>query len=428
MKSSPSLLEVLLDPITPEVFEREYRHKKVLVIPGGPEKVERLLGARFTHRDAAEVIKSVDQANRYSGYFDAYGPELGVSEYAIAPQFTLTKEQAFSIFLNRTGLTAVCRDFDRADRFWSSFVINIARELGSVDDVGISFHSHAFGTGTKWHFDCVEAFQLLTVGKRTWQVGSGSPIENCAWSSYQTISGKDLAFELGIDLRDQPAYQNVQNHELTEGDLIYVPEGVPHATTGNDDTASLGMTLSVFPVRRYRVIDRDLRVRLAQAGSTKNDATVRGKTTEARMRAARKILEPLNQLSQSPDVQTVGAAIARTCSMVKGGADSPVTGAIEQETRLTHDRRILLSACQTDTTCELFVGPDSSVAVIEENPQRFGFFTRLVETPAFVAGDAMNWTSPSMDWEETRDMLDALMSAGVLEVADDAVPFHQRSK
>ncbi len=95
------------------------------------------------------------------------------------------------------------------------------------DDIMVSYASKGGGVGP--HFDRYDVFLLQGAGKRTWHIG-----QRC---------DETTALKTGSDLCLLENFELTQSFSCTAGDVLYIPPGVAHWGTADDDdcmTFSLG--------------------------------------------------------------------------------------------------------------------------------------------------------------------------------------------
>jgi 50S ribosomal protein L16 3-hydroxylase len=101
-----------------------------------------------------------------------------------------------------------------------------------VDDIMISFAADGGSVGP--HVDEYDVFLLQTDGRRRWQFDSGPT--------------PDLAFVPDLELRVLQRFDPREEHILEQGDLLYLPPGVPHwgIAKGPCVTCSIGFRAATW--------------------------------------------------------------------------------------------------------------------------------------------------------------------------------------
>jgi len=208
----------LLDPISPAAFLEQYLGRKMLHIPGAPEKLEYLLSW-----NALSNIITYGQLPAGRFRLMRNGEVVPFDSYLRAEDrktFQLQHLSAMRLGRHlREGATLVLDSVD----YLHAPILFLAQSLERALNRQIQVNLYAGwreSPGLKLHWDRHDALILQISGRKHWQ-----------------IYGETRRFPLDPDLRqcEEPVGDPVWDGMLSAGDILYIPRGWWHIATPCDE-------------------------------------------------------------------------------------------------------------------------------------------------------------------------------------------------
>lgn len=240
MIQSTVIMEKILTPMRPEKFLKEYwRPNKQLIIHGDVE--------RFYELPGLENVQSLEKVLKlYKGPVMAVGDAVTEETCGIADRFLISPEEAMEWYEKGAAL-----EFDHADMFLTDIrkwmdLFRQGLKLPKGTGVKAIVYAAKNGGGFKAHFDAYVNFIFHLKGKKTWKLLQN---ENCKLpvQHYDLTEAPYLPEELATywskehpDL-DLPGADIV---DLNPGSFLYLPRGVWHSTSSNEESLSLNITFT----------------------------------------------------------------------------------------------------------------------------------------------------------------------------------------
>ncbi len=224
----------LIAPVAPEQFWAEHWESRYLHVPGPSNRfaqyfslgdIDRWLQTAFTEPRNSVVLTAPE------------GAEQGRDQYR--PQ-ELRVEEAYQAFLNGRSMV-----LNHMERFWPPLK-QLAVSLGSAlsADIGINIYLTPAGRQTfPPHVDDHDVLVLQVQGRKEWHLRE---------QHYIPIEPSTLIYrsELPYSRSDKGAIVETPELaviELSPGDVLYIPRGMPHFAVSRNET-SLHLTLSITPM------------------------------------------------------------------------------------------------------------------------------------------------------------------------------------
>jgi len=214
MKKNPSYLHhnplTLLGGITPEIFLKEYWHKKPLLIRGAVPGFEGLL----TPNELAGLACEEDVQSRLVSFNK--GKWLCEQGPFAEKRFAKLPEHDWTLLVQ-----SVNHHLQEASDLLQQFsFIPHAR----LDDLMVSYAPDGGGVGP--HFDSYDVFLLQGLGQRLWRISEQA----------------DLDLVEGAPLRILKNFETKQEWTLSSGDMLYLPPHLAHwgIAVGECMTYSIG--------------------------------------------------------------------------------------------------------------------------------------------------------------------------------------------
>lgn len=231
----------LLDPITPEIFEAEYRDRKPLHIPAAADRRKAAILDWATFNGLLNR-SSAWNANTLRLVRD--GDPIAPSDYCMSVHnqsgTKLEPVPGKVEVLLSTGASIIANDIQDLTPAAAALAETLSRTFGAAVSANAycSFGGvQAFGT----HFDLHDVFAIHTEGEKVWRL-------------YQNRADHPVDFPIdGPQVRDwfrQTRGALMQEVRMRPGDVLYLPRGWYHDALADADpgAASLHLTFSVTPL------------------------------------------------------------------------------------------------------------------------------------------------------------------------------------
>ena len=222
-------LKSIIDPISEEVFFRDYYAKKFL-------HIER---SNSSYYDQLLTLEDIDKILTTQNHI----PIRVVRQKQVVPPelYGTGKDLMAMIEYFSKGASIV---FDRLDATWEplrQLCWNVYKDIGTCKDIFANvYYTPPTSQAFKIHMDWQENFILQVKGEKVWNLFETEiklPVDD----------GQAKLFVKGID-------ESKKTHTITlkEGDLLYVPRGLAHEVM-TSDKQSLHITFTVIPMTKYDV-------------------------------------------------------------------------------------------------------------------------------------------------------------------------------
>jgi len=222
-------LKSIIDPISEEVFFRDYYAKKFLHIKRSDNKFY----------DQLLTLEDVDKILTTQNHI----PIRIVKQKQVVPPelYGTGKDLMAMIEYFNNGASIV---FDRLEATWEplrQLCWNVYKELGTCKDIFANvYYTPPSSQAFKIHMDWQENFILQVKGEKVWNLFEGEIM-------LPVTDAQSKIFVKGID-----ETKKTQTITLKEGDLLYVPRGLAHEVM-TSDKQSLHITFTVIPMTKYDV-------------------------------------------------------------------------------------------------------------------------------------------------------------------------------
>lgn len=142
--------------------------------------------------------------------------------------------------LLRNGSTAILTDLGKSVPKLKDYCERLGNEMGVRIQANI-YITPAGSQGYDVHIDSHDVFVLQLFGKKTWRL-----YEGLTENPTRTLIRKQKEF-------DEKEHKLASQFELSQGDLLYVPQGMYHAADTHEGP-SIHITLGVLPGRRSSLL------------------------------------------------------------------------------------------------------------------------------------------------------------------------------
>ncbi len=376
----------LLAPISLREFVDTYVHRRVLHVPGDPDKIAglfdraRLLAIVAAHGDAA-------QPALVAGFRTPSGDHRRMS---IAPAQLDTALAA--------GMTVMIDHLELADADLRALVEDTRRTLAIPEPTDIGAFLSPADSGFGIHFDQVDNWVIQIEGRKRWRY-SEEPAVHLAPLDFVPNARERAEHIHGLD---EAALATV---DLAPGDVLYLPPGTWHQPVALDEV-SLHLSLIVRPVSRFTLFEPLVAARLAAAWRRLPWGAAHASPSSIEDELAR------DRDALVAALQAIDPRALHDAWRVKLPAAEPA--AIDEGTRLRRVREVrhAVEGAGDDTVLLLLDG-DHIVARLPSTARPV--LERLAAVAALVAVAATAWDDYA--WDEVQAVLTVLVSLGVLTVA-----------
>lgn len=438
-------LQVLLAPVTPEAFVREYWAKRPLFVKGVPDKHKGLFSREIFFR--ALPTPGPDPDDFFHASFDKRAGARS-SEASRSPNewasnsFKANVQHAGQLF--ESGATLCATQIEtRVPGVLVPYLAAIKRDLGYSGKVYFNAYLSPPGVGFNWHFDARVASTLQIEGTKRWRFSNRPavpwPRSNGALRANGTGQYTDplvqqleaMGFwQAGQEDRGIPFDEGDTSEVLLEpGDLLILPAGCWHDAQAGT-AGSLALNMSFAPVS-YTLLVRNLLDALLTP-----DPEWRGPppVLPSPGGAAGEV-DPNGVAIITSQLARAGEALCRLAgdsaavvrlwgSLVQNpnpGFPTPPSPPVEvppvrpeQRLRVRADGRVYPMLADGGSRLCLAVGTSHAVELVGE---AIPFVQRLLAEREFVAGDCLGWRDDGsrFEWSDMEPMLTKLKSDGLIE-------------
>lgn len=230
----------LIDPVDPETFRQEYWTRRPLVVRrGAPGYFAELL-------TLADMDRVLSLSNVRDGDLRVVrdGKETPIHQLATARRGELTGHALEALYRHyREGSTVVVNALERRFAPLRRLAYALGTEITARVQANI-YVTPAGNRGFKPHYDTHDVIICQVHGSKRWQL-FGAPLELPLASQPHDKAGPEPT-------------EPLQEFDLSDGDVLYLPRGTLHAGTSNDRT-SVHITLGVHPILWHEVLEAAVR-------------------------------------------------------------------------------------------------------------------------------------------------------------------------
>lgn len=413
-------LEALIHPLGVREFLAGCWERRVTYLPGSPERFAGLEVDRraFVAAAMSSYVRS-GTSRLKAQYFDAEGRhrEIGVPATQIDDLYA-------------AGMTLCLSRIDDDAAAVALLVARVKDGLGLAGNVFCNAYLSPPERGFGLHLDSQSVFILQIEGAKEWRYSEtpahDAPVENVLAEprSLAQFHAENPTASLAM-----PDPASLVHRRLRPGDVLYLPPGCWHRTLADGPSLSLSLTCTARNFTEL-ISDRLFRVFRARADWRRNlpavppaDIPAGALPTHVEQFFAARLAELRAEVDSLDPRRLANQWLACLATPRRVPPIAPEEIAAIVPTDRFRVRRPLRFALDVHGEVETLFVHAPAVDVVLLPPDTLPFVRELAAREAFTAQDATGWTGDgeSFTWDDVRDALHALLSAGLI-LRDRAAP------
>jgi Cupin superfamily protein len=284
--------------------------------------------------------------------------------------------------------------------------------------------------GFALHTDAFHVFVLQLEGRKRWSFSPTPAVPSAHCGGFLNAQGVPVLAhpqhgERMLSHAGQPVSAPLENElrtvVLSPGDLLYLPPGTWHATQAMEHSVALSISPPRLTVAQLML--RTLEEQLLQDPAWRADVVAFHEATPMAGHSFASVealmanrLEAFKNHLNSFDARILHRAWQLNVRTQLQPAPARAPARVERDTRLLHRAgeplHFLLAPTASGTEEALLYHMDVEWALPREAAV---FLSQLLQHPSFEAQHAQAWDE-TLTWDETRDLLQQLVDAGLLQV------------